>query len=318
MQKKIWICLILAAMLLSAAGCGTNRNAEKTDAAAASLYDDKQKPDPSNLQELEIGMGDSLSAMACDYQINDGVLTLTRDFGESWIETDLTEDELQETLRLYRSTFSLPEESLFLTADVNMPIVFFYGSDPKLKILQPDADAWTTVAVFPTMEDYRREITHRVIGFATPDFGYAALGTDWSMGAGESKAAWFTTDGGQTWIEKPLPEVCTSKTLLDLFMMTETVGVLTLSDGVDGYLPRVYVTETAGNHWTEIALPYDTLPMEVQYLSHIERLELGDGQYTLILGQGSRGTLKAVFASVSLTGAWVFQTSYHSAVHPMG
>ena len=125
MQKKLWICLILAAMLLSAAGCGRDRDAAQTDAAAASLYDEKQKPDPSNLQELEIGMGDSLSAMACDYQINNGELQLTRDFGESWIETDITAAELQETLRLHRSNFSLPEESLFLTVDVNMPIAFF-------------------------------------------------------------------------------------------------------------------------------------------------------------------------------------------------
>lgn len=266
----------------------------------------------------DAAVGNQSSMMECDYYINNGVLKLTRDYGQSWIETDITAEELQETLTFHRSSFSLPPESIFLTVDVNMPIAYFYGGDPKLKILQPGADTWTTVTDFPTTEDYMREITHRVVGFVTPDFGYAALGTDWSMGAGESKAVWFTTDGGQTWTEKELPEVCTIKTLLDLYMATETVGVLALSEGVDGYLPRIYVTETGGDSWTVVALPYDTMPMEVQYLSRIERLEVADGQYTLVLGQGDSGTLKAVFVSDSLADGWIFQTTYRSTVHTVG
>lgn len=266
----------------------------------------------------DAAVGNQSSMMECDYYINNGTLKLTRDYGQSWIETDITAEELQETLTFHRSSFSLPPESLFLTTNETLPIAYFYGSNPKLKILQPGADTWTTVTEFPTTEDYMREITHRVVGFVTPDFGYAALGTDWSMGAGESKAAYITTDGGRTWTEQALPEVCTSKTLLDLYMATETVGVLSLSEGVDGYLPVIYVTDNAMQDWIGISLPYETLPAEVQYLSRIERLEIADGQYTLVLGQGDSGTLKAVFVSDSLAEGWTFQTTYRSTVHTVG
>lgn len=263
-------------------------------------------------------IGNQSAMMACDYSINNGVLKLTRDYGQSWIETDITAEELQETLTFHRSSFSLPPESIFLTTDVSLPIAYFYGSDPKLKILQPGADTWTAVTDFPTTEEYLREITHRVVGFVTPDFGYAALGTDWSMGAGESKAVWFTEDGGQTWTEKALPDVCTSRTLIDLCMATETTGALSLSEGVDGYFPLIYVTETGGDSWTEVSLPRDAIPPEVQYLSDIVRFEVEDGQYTLVLGQGNSGTLKAVFVTDSLAEGWTLQTTYRSTVHTVG
>lgn len=320
MQKKKALYLILLAVVLLTGiiGCSADDDAGQSDSAADALYQDAQKMDPEELQDSGIVMGESLSAPACDHKINNGTLKLTRDYGKSWIETDITAEELQATLHLYRSEFSLPTESLFLTVDLTLPIAYFCGYDPQLKILPPGADTWMTVTDFPTTEDYMREITHRVIGFVTPDFGYAALGTDWSMGAGESKAVWFTTDGGQTWTEKALPEVCTSKTLLDLYMATETVGVLALSEGVDGYLPRVYMTDDTGETWTEISLPYDTLPLEVQYLSRIARLETADGQYTLVLDQGDSGTLKAVFVSDSLTEGWTFQTTYRVEAYTVG
>ena len=40
--------------------------------------------------------------------------------------------------------------------------------------------------------DMHKSITHRIVGFNNQNFGYVALGTDWTMGTGESKKAYIT------------------------------------------------------------------------------------------------------------------------------
>jgi hypothetical protein len=267
--------------------------------------------------EQESAVGDQLSTMECDYYINQGKLKFTRDYGESWIEADITEDELTSTMDFYRDNLSLPIESLFISPDKALPIAYFYAKIPKLKILQTGAEAWKTLD-FPTAADFGREITKRAVGFIDPSFGYAALGTDWSMGGGENKMCYFTADGGDTWTEKPLPMQGTSKALIDIYMADEKTGVVSLDGGSDVYFPLTFITENTGDEWTQIELPYTDLPREIQYLSDIVSFEYSDGKYSLALGQEDDGVYKAVFVSDSLTSGWRLTKTYKSTIHTVG
>lgn len=263
-------------------------------------------------------IGNQQYNMECDYYINNGTLKFSRNYGADWINTDITEEDLNTTLEFYRNGFSLPPQSIFLSADESLPIAFFYGGNPVLAISSDNGEVWSHIDIFPKASDYGRSITKRAVGFVTSEFGYAALGTDWSMGAGENKMCYFTFDGGQTWTEKPLPLAGMNRTLNDIAMANEKAGAVALDGGADVYFPLLYVTEDTGDNWTEIELPFDQLPREIQYLSDIESLIFADGVYTLTLGQGDWGTVKATFTTTDLTGTWQYTGYKNSSVHTVG
>lgn len=267
--------------------------------------------------ENETAIGNQLSMMQCDYYINNNTLKITRDYGESWVDTDITKDELNSTIKFYRSNLSMPPQSIYISPAKAMPIAYFYGENPKLKILPPSTNVWKTID-FPSAANFGREITKRAIGFITPTFGYAALGTDWSMGAGENKMCYFTSDGGTTWFEKSLPMQGTSHTLIDLCMANEKEGAVSLDAGADINFPTVYVTADTATKWTQIELPFSDLPKEVQYLKDIDTFEQAGGTYTLILGQEDNGTQKAVFTSKNLLNGWTLTKTYQATVHTVG
>lgn len=267
--------------------------------------------------EKETATGNQLSHMECDYYINQGTLKITRDYGESWIDAGITKEELGSTMKFYRNNLAIPPQSIYISSDKTMPVAYFYGKNPKLKILPNNTNVWKTMD-FPTAEDFGREITKRAVGFVTPDFGYAALGTDWSMGGGENKMCYFTSDGGVTWDEKSLPMQGTSNMLIDLCMANEKEGAVSLVAGMDADFPMIYVTADTANEWTQIELPFSDMPEEVQYLADIESFEYSDGTYTLTLGQEDDGTNKAVFTSGNLVSGWKFSKAYQASVHTVG
>lgn len=267
--------------------------------------------------EAETATGNQQSTMQCDYAISGETLRFTKDYGQSWIESDLTEEELAETLEFYRNGLLLPPESLFVSADAELPIAFFFGGAPTLKMTFDDGASWTTVPLSSAAE-FGRAITKRAIGFTSPDFAYAALGTDWSMGAGEHKLCYFSFDGGTSWTEKELPLTMTSSTLADIAMADERNGIVALNDGMDGSYPVLYATSDTGDTWHSVQLPYGDLPPKVQYLSTIDSLVYEDGWYLMTLGQGNSGTAKASFASADLFGPWKLAETFDETIHLVG
>lgn len=71
--------------------------------------------------------------MQTDYYIDRGSLKFTRDYGKTWIETDITPVQLKETLDFYRD-ISLQNNSWFLSKNELIPIAYFYGEKPILKL----------------------------------------------------------------------------------------------------------------------------------------------------------------------------------------
>lgn len=265
----------------------------------------------------EAAVGNQLSTMQCDYYINNGTLQFTRNYGQDWLKADITKGELDATMEFYRNNLSLPPESLFISADTALPIAYFYGENPILKLSADSGVSWDTIP-FPATEAFGRPITKRAVGFVTAQFGYAALGTDWSMGGGEHKMCYFTSDGGQSWTDQALPLTPSSSTLMDMAMADEHNGMVALDAGMDKYFPLLYVTADTGSTWQEIKLPYDSLPQEIDYLSSLDSLTYVQGKFTLTLGQGDSGTAKATFTAANIGGAWEFEETGSETIHTVG
>ena len=154
--------------------------------------------------------------METDYFIStNNQLLFTRDYGNSWIKTDLSTDKVKETLSFYRD-ISLQNGSWFISKNELIPIAYFYGEKPKLKLSNDNGETWNEYIFDIVDKDEYINITTRVVGFINQNFGYVALGTDWTMGSGEIKKAYETIDGGKNWKSITLPEQSTCKIRFDM------------------------------------------------------------------------------------------------------
>lgn len=251
--------------------------------------------------------------MKTDYYINNGTLKFTRDYGTNWITTDITKEELEETLTYYND-LSLKPNSWFLSSDDNLPIAYFYGEEPVLKISTDNGLTWKNVELTDSKK-MGRPITNRVIGFSSKTDGYVALGTDWSMGSGEMKKLYFTKDAGKTWNEVKPPLNNSNKTLIDMCMYDSNIGVILLNNPNDDRLPLIYATKDGGKNWKEVKLNYKD---EITYLVDIDSITKEDNQFIIQLGQSKYGTLKAIFKVNDLYDSWQFVKTTNENIHTVG
>ena len=195
-------------------------------------------------------------------------------------DTDITEEELEETLDFYGS-LALKENSWFLSTNELIPIAYFYGKEPVLKISNDNGKTWSEHEFMTSSDTLGKEITRRVVGFTSQNFGYVLLGTDWTMGSGEIKKLYFTYDGGASWKEISLPLNGTSHVVYDFCMYDELVGVLVLRDTLEANFPLVYSTVSGGKTWNEVRYRDSNLPDEITFLSDVDRIEKDGDTYLL-------------------------------------
>lgn len=246
--------------------------------------------------------------MQCDYMISNNKLSFTRDYGETWIPSGLSEDDLSDTLSFYNNGSSLPEGSYFISPNADIPIAFFYGntSTPELHISKDNGKTWHESC--PSQFNKNKEnITKRFVGFIDKNEGYVGLGTDWSMGTGEDKLCYMTHDGGSTWVEKNLPLSGTSSTLNGICFSDKNNGIVSLKSPSDDPWPILYFTQDGAGHWAKTDMPWKSLPGDDVYsLSKIDSLTCQNGTFTLTLGQGLSGK-KRLFskaAAFQADGLW--------------
>lgn len=255
--------------------------------------------------------------METDYYISDNSLKFTRDYGKTWIETDITKEQLNETLEYYKSN-SLTPNSWFISTNNLIPIAYFYGKDATLKISNDNGATWKDLKL-PNQEEFCRDITKRVVGFTSQNFGYVALGTDYSMGSGEMKKIYFTYDGASTWNEVNLPvENYSSKTLIDLYMYDKDKGVIILNNSQDVNMPNIYATANGGESWKKVDFTYFNLPDKITYIRDIDKITFENGEYYIQLGQGDTGTLKIIFRTRDLLSNWEFVHTKQENIHTLG
>lgn len=262
--------------------------------------------------------GNSNYMMETDYYIdNKGKLKFTRDYGRTWINADISKEELDKTLEFYNNSLSLTPNSWFMSKDESLPIAYFYGRSPVLKISLDNGTTWNQANI-DTNGKFVNYITRRVIGFTSKNFGYVALGTDYSKFYGESKKMYLTYDSGKTWEERELPLNDTANTLVDMCMYDENIGVLILDNTSDVNFPIIYATKDGGKSWQEIKFSYFNFPDEIKYIVDIDSIAKENEDYIITLGQGEEGTLKAVFYTRDLFIPWGFRKTLRKNIHTVG
>lgn len=254
--------------------------------------------------------------METDYYINSkNELLFTRDYGNNWIKTDLSSDELKETLNFYRDK-SLKNSSWFVSTNELIPIAYFYGEKPKLKISTDNGKSWDEKTFDIVNNDIYKPITHRIVGFNDQNFGYVALGSDWTMGSGELKKAYITTNSGKDWEGMELPENCSSKTLIDFMMYDKNTGIVLLNNNQESEFPYMYITKDNGKSWEKVEYVHK-IPKEVVYISNIDLIEKKNNQYIVTLSQGDSATTKIKLKSFDLIN-WIYDSTFTSNIHTVG
>lgn len=255
--------------------------------------------------------------METDYYISDkNNLYFTRDYGNNWINTDLDSTKIKETLNFYRD-ISLRNGSWFISPNELVPIAYFYGEIPKLKISNDNGMTWSE-EIFDINEivgEYK-PITHRIVGFNDQNFGYVALGTDWTMGSGELKIAYLTKNSGKSWEKITMPEPGTSKTLMDFIMFDENHGVVFLKNNENQQFPYMYVTTNKGTTWKSVEY-MNQIPDEVTYINSIDFIKRENDNFILTLGQSDSSTKKINLKSQDFEN-WKYDLTYTTSIHTVG
>ncbi|MBO5138119.1 MAG: helix-turn-helix domain-containing protein [Bacilli bacterium] len=255
-------------------------------------------------------------SMETDYYIDGkGRLLFTRDYGNSWIEADISPDEVRETLSFYRGIL-LQNSSWFISTNELVPIAYFYGENPKLKISTDNGITWNS-KVFDLMGDnIYKDVTSRIVGFTNQNFGYVAMGTDWTMGSGEIKKAYLTENSGKDWKSIELPENGTSKTLVDFIMYDEKNGIVLLNNNQKKEFPYMYSTKDGGMSWEKTEYMHE-VPNEIVYISNIDSIEKNNNVYSITLSQGDFATTKVKLESIDLIN-WTYDKTFKSNIHTVG
>lgn len=255
-------------------------------------------------------------SMETDYYINSkNELLFTRNYGNNWIKTDLSPKDVKDTLNFYRD-ISLQNGSWFISTNELVPIAYFYGEYPKLKISTDNGISWNEKSFDFINGDMHKSITHRIVGFNNQNFGYVALGTDWTMGTGESKKAYITNNSGNDWEPMKLPETSSSKTLEDFIMYDENTGIVLLYNRDQNEFPYMYITNDRGKTWKNVEY-IDQIPNEVVYISNIDLMEKKDNKYIITLSQGDSATTKVKLKSSDLIN-WEYVSTFTSNIHTVG
>lgn len=254
--------------------------------------------------------------METDYYITiNKELLFTRDYGVSWIKADISSIDIEKTLEFYRD-ISLQNGSWFISTNELIPIAYFYGESPKLKISNDNGITWNEKTFDLVDEAVYKNITHRIVGFTDQNFGYVALGTDWTMGSGEYKKAYITKNGGVDWTDLELPENHTINTLTDFIMLDENKGIVLLNNNDNINFPYMYITKDGGKNWKKVE--YEQLiPNDVFYISNIDNIEKEGNEYTIILSQGDWTTTKVKLTSSDLIN-WQYDSTFTRDIHTVG
>ncbi|MCL1851998.1 MAG: hypothetical protein FWF88_03075 [Peptococcaceae bacterium] len=253
-----------------------------------------------------------------EYRIEVNRMKVTRDYGETWIDVDISLEDMQETMDFYGSYHTIPEDSFYISPEPGGVIAVIFGKTPKLRLSHDDGATWQTIPFDlghnPAESTPDLPIVSRIIGFTSSKEGFAALGSNWSAGRGEMKFAYFTHDGGVSWIRKKLPFSGTNRVLTGMSFVDSSYGVLSLQSSVsfaDAVAPTLFCTWDGGESWRQTALPEEEIQREagkgeisVGSLTKVDSLTYAGGVYTLICGKGSGNYIKARFESCRLDGPW--------------
>lgn len=154
-----------------------------------------------------------------------------------------------------------------------------------------------------------RAISDKLLGFVDDSFGYAAISTEYSPGAGIAVGVYTTIDGGATWqqMTTPAPQVGRERAVNGLVFTDAQNGVASLESGQENNWPLLYATTDGGNSWQEIQVPWEEA--DADWLRCIDSLRYSDDRWYMELTQYPQGEKVCTFSAQQLTGPWTCETA---------
>lgn len=152
-----------------------------------------------------------------------------------------------------------------------------------------------------------RAVSDKLLDFVDDSFGYAAISTEYSPGAGIAVSLFTTNDGGETWQEKeiPFPDGDRARAINGLSFADEKNGIASLESGQDNDWPYLFVTTDGGETWQSISVPWTAA--DVSWLRCLDSLTYVDGRWCMKLTQYPQGMKVCTFQAEQITGPWTYE-----------
>ncbi|CEG25455.1 WD40/YVTN/BNR-like repeat-containing protein [Bacillus sp. B-jedd] len=237
------------------------------------------------------------------YEIKDGVLMVTYDNGQKWVEIPVRPEDLAVDANGRR-----PEQELIGGTYVISPKkTAFLLNGLRVLISNDKGETWDTVTVSdqgPPGERFKK------LGFTSDEDGYLIITGDKTM-SWEAHFIFKTNDGGKTW-HSAKPVENESKLVTDGGFVTDRLGFLSFGElRYEGQppVPNLYRTSDGGEQWEHIKVPIPEEYMGYFTIAEIPAFKGTEG--TLLVNQGPSGDymggkVLAKFASKDEGKTWVF------------
>ena len=225
----------------------------------------------------------------------DGLLRFSGDWGETWIPCDITPKQVDQALAVYPDGI-LPAGEFYVSEEEPYTAAFLYGAQPHLYITRDSGESWISYPVLPDTDVSELGYSARAVRFFDALNGYAAIGTDWSMGRGGMRLWCVTHDGGRHWeVLDSITFPGTESDCLSGISFTDFEHGVISVQGPPEYQTEIYTTADGGATWTQQKLT-DTFG----YVLNLQEL---DGVYQFEVKR-SGSTERAVFRSTDMLAGW--------------
>lgn len=236
----------------------------------------------------------------CAYDIKNGRLLVTYDYGKHWGSVPVSVKEL------FEGDYSGPKDTLIDGSYLITPerTAFVIGSGMYLRILQStdEGETWNEYNVQSPFDGVRL----RKLGFTSKENGYLILTGDRTMSF-EGNAVLKTHDGGKTWDK--VGGVKTDRLATDGGFINDSLGFMSFGSRGTPAHPVFYRTTDGGKTWSEIEIP---IPAEYRGIFTEAEMPTFDGSDgTLLVNQGPNGDYQggkvlAKFTSKDKGKTWVY------------
>lgn len=152
-----------------------------------------------------------------------------------------------------------------------------------------------------------RAVSDRLLNFTDDSFGYAAISTEYSPGAGIAVKLFTTGDGGATWQEKmiPAPAEGRERAINGIAFSDSQNGIASLESGEENNWPYLFTTTDGGNSWQQMEVSWEDT--DADWLRCVDTLTYTDGHWYMKVTQYPQGLKVCTFSAKTITGPWLYE-----------
>lgn len=244
-----------------------------------------------------------------DIQVtNEGHLFYTRDWGENWSALPSRfEGQLAECIEICTA---ITRSSWYVSPQPDGPVGFVLGGNLPVVVYSMDGGAtWQE----QDLGSYPHKPDRRALCGAPDGSLYAAVGCDWSMGAGGGTGLFRCAPGAQSFEALALPaELDEHYPICGVAAGGSGEVIISAETSSENNWPALYYTADEGGSWQALELPWEDVQADgVSFLYRVSWLrQQEDGAWQLCLTQEPTGVKGydwcAVFTAPQPEGPWSF------------